>query len=93
MACNMLALSPEQLERYETVRRGLEKEIQQVKELPNGYAFRYPSETDVYLRVAEFVTLERLCCPFLTFTVSLGQGRGPLWMRITGREGVKAFLR
>jgi hypothetical protein len=41
---------------------------------------------------AEFMTLERLCCPFLTLTLEVERERGPLWLTLTGREGVKPFL-
>lgn len=37
--------------------------------------------------------LERLCCPFLRFLVEVEPNSGPLWMRLTGREGAKEFLR
>jgi len=42
---------------------------------------------------AEFITLERLCCPFLTLALEVERERGPLWLKLTGREGVKPFLR
>ena len=36
---------------------------------------------------------ERLCCPFLTFTLEVSPERGPLLLRLTGAEGVKDFIR
>ena len=42
---------------------------------------------------AEFIALERLCCPFLNFGLEIKAEGGPVWLRLSGREGVKAFIR
>jgi hypothetical protein len=43
--------------------------------------------------VAEDLHIERLCCPFVHYTLEIEPNRGPFWLRMTGREGVKEFLR
>lgn len=43
--------------------------------------------------VTEFVRRERLCCPFLAFTLEVSPDRGPLLLRLTGAEGVKDYIR
>jgi hypothetical protein len=44
------------------------------------------------VEVAEWMALERLCCPFLTLELSLS-GRQSNWqLALTGPEGTKAFL-
>jgi hypothetical protein len=58
--------------------------------LANGYAFRFAP--DDLNPVADFVNRERLCCPFLGFTIEVSPAGGPMWVSITGREGVKEFL-
>lgn len=67
--------------------------VEEIVELPGGYAFRLPNDADTLVRAAEFVSLERLCCPFLGFTLEVEREGGPVWLRLTGREGVKAFIR
>jgi len=47
----------------------------------------------VLTKAAEFISLERLCCPFLRFSLEVEPEGGPIWLRLTGREGVKAFIR
>jgi hypothetical protein len=37
--------------------------------------------------------LEKLCCPFLNFTLEVEAENGSVWLGLTGREGVKAFVR
>ena len=37
--------------------------------------------------------LERLCCPFVRFRLEMEEDGGPLYLSLTGRDGVKEFLR
>jgi len=73
--------------------RELFLQIQETRELSNGYEFRFADESDLLRRLAEFVSLEKLCCPFLRFDIEVEAERGPVWLRLTGREGVKEFIR
>jgi hypothetical protein len=74
----------------ELARQLLRASVQEIRELPDGYAFRFPAE--LCRNVAEFVALERLGCPTCTFVLEIEHDGGPIWLRITGREGVKQFL-
>jgi len=42
--------------------------------------------------VAQLITFERECCPFLRFNLRLEPANGPLWLELTGPEGTKDFL-
>lgn len=92
LACNLNAMTMEQRERYQALSRQIWKAVEETKELPDGYAFRLPAVPELCLVTAEFITLERLCCPFFTLAIELEQNGGPMWLRVTGREEVKAFL-
>lgn len=50
--------------------------ILEVRELPNGYAFRLPSDSAMLMIIAEDITIERLCCPFLRFTLEIEAAGG-----------------
>jgi hypothetical protein len=93
LCCDMTAMSANERERYRDLRARLEKTRDGTRELENGYAFRWPSDVVSLVEVAEFVEKERKCCPFLDFEIAVDRERGPIWLKITGREGVKAFLR
>ena len=93
IACKLTALTTEQRVRRQALAQQARNVTQEIRELPDGYAFRYPADSALCLTIAEFMTLERLCCPFFSFTLELEREDGPLWLRITGREGVKQFLR
>ena len=58
-----------------------------------GYAFRHSSEASVCLAVAEFITLESMCCPFFEFGLEVERDGGSLWLRITGGEDARRVLR
>jgi len=92
LACNLDALDAGQQERHQQVGEQVWAVMQEVKELANGYAFRLPAEAPVLLAAAEFISLERLCCPFFTFVLEVGPEHGPIWLQLTGPDGVKRFL-
>jgi hypothetical protein len=88
----MTALPADEREAHHALIRQLMTElVGEIRELPDGLAFRFPSGE--YEVVCRFVSRERLCCPFLTFSLEVSPERGPLWLRLTGPAGVKAFLR
>ena len=93
IACVMAALDEEQRRRRAELEAGLGARIEEVRELADGYAARLPSDARTLVEVAEFVTYERLCCPFLDFGIRVEREGGPLWLTLTGREGVKEFVR
>jgi hypothetical protein len=41
---------------------------------------------------AEWISFERLCCPFFSFQLDIASEGAPIWLRMTGREGVKQFM-
>lgn len=90
-ACNMKALSAAERARHSELTKALLAAAQDTTELQNGYAFRFPAATLV--TAAEWVALEHRCCPFFTFQLDQARDEGPVTMRITGSEGVKAFIR
>ncbi len=92
LACQLGAFNAEQQERYQTIKPQLREAIEGFRELPDGYAMRFPMETSLVMMLAEFITLERLCCSFFNFELEVEAEDGPLWLRLTGRPGVKEFL-
>lgn len=93
IVCDPSAISAEQSERWMVVGKQMYQAVQEVRELPNGYAFRLPGDSAMLMTVAEDLTIERLCCPFLRFTLDMEPAGGPLWLSFTGPEGTKEFLR
>jgi hypothetical protein len=94
IACDPSAITAEEQAHWvNNILRGLYKAVEEIRELPDGYAFRLPATPDILLLVAEDLNMERRCCPFMRYTLELEPNYGPFWLRFTGGEGVKAFLR
>jgi hypothetical protein len=92
IACQMNALTIEERSRRKELFAALAVAVERVQELPGGIAVELLSDPNTWMTAAEFILLERRCCPFLSFSMELEREHGPLWLRITGREGVKEFL-
>jgi hypothetical protein len=92
-ACNVAGLNTEQRQRYTALIKKLSISKQEVRELPDGYAFRFSAESSTIQDLAEFIVYERLCCPFFDFDLAVEREGGPAWLRLRGREGVKDFIR
>jgi hypothetical protein len=90
-ACDMRALTKEQRTQHAALATGLFAAVQEQKELPNGYAFRLPAER--WLDAARWAALESKCCPFFSFELAAAADRGPVWLKVTGRTGAKAFMK
>jgi len=91
--CNVHAFSASERLRYNELARKLSKSRVEVRELPDGYAFRMLREKLSFAELAEFVSLESRCCPFFDFAMELEHNNGPLWLKLQGSEGVKPFIR
>ena len=93
-ACNRSALAPEARHRhFDELGPKLLQLHNGARELSNGYEFGFPAETATAQLVAEWAVGEHLCCPFFDIELRLEREGGPLWLRLTGREGAKQFIR
>jgi len=92
IACNTGVFGAEQQRRHRQLVATLHVHVQAVQELADGYAFFFPSEETVCRDVMEFATLERLCCPFLSFRLELAPGQGPLTLSLIGPTGAKEII-
>jgi hypothetical protein len=91
--CNTSAFDPEQRKRYNILTKDLMAKHLEIKELPDGYGIRFPNNRSLFTALSEWATLEQLCCPFLTLSLELQRDQGPIWLRVSGEDGVKDFLR
>jgi hypothetical protein len=92
IVCDLSAVPVADRQRLMAAVPPLFQAVQEVHELPNGYAFGFPHEPGRFMALAQFVDNERLCCPFYNFVLEVEPSGGPFWLRMTGGEGVKQFL-
>jgi len=89
----MSALDQEQRKQYDTLSKDVLAKHLEIKELPDGYEIRFTNNPSLFTALSEWAALEQLCCPFLTLTLESHHDQGPIWLKATGNDGVKEFLR
>jgi hypothetical protein len=91
--CNMKALTaPERLHKKQIGEKMAASRVE-MNELPNGYAFRFRPGGVSLVELADWVETERRCCPFFDLAIEAEREGGSVWLKITGREGDKQFIR
>ena len=93
LVCNMNVFTPAQREAHIQTTTELIQAVQGIHEVENGYEFTFPNQTDLITQLAEFILNERLCCPFLRFTLNIVSDREPVTLSLTGPIGTQEFLR
>lgn len=91
LACNMKAISAEQRPRYNDLVKRLRAAVQDRRELADGYIYKLDTKGIGLPEIAEWITLERLCCPFLDFQLHV-KGNGETNLSMRGPTGTKAVL-
>jgi hypothetical protein len=78
--------------RESTVLERIKSAVREVTETENGYVFRFPSDDDSFAMLNEFIVLERRCCSFLDFAMTVPRGEGDIHLTLSGPEGAKGFI-
>lgn len=91
-ACNLKAISASERPRYNDLTKRLRNAARNRSELPDGYAFKLDNKTISLPEVAEWISMERLCCPFLTLQLSASGDQADWLLKLTGPPGVKPLL-
>jgi hypothetical protein len=90
IACTLT--SAELQARRSTVLEKVRRAVIEVRELEHGYAYSFPSDGQCLQELASMIELERRCCPFLQFRLTVEPNGGATWLELTGPEGTKDFL-
>ena len=91
-ACNLKAIGTADRPRYNQLRKLLRESVQARTELPNGYDFKLNAKSITLPEAAEWIAMERQCCPFLTLQITATGNRQTWSLTLTGPTGVKALL-
>jgi len=90
VACTLT--EPELAARRAGVLTAIRRDQQEARWLPDGVALRFTAEPARLAMLAAFVDLERRCCAFLRFRLTVEPGGGPVWLELTGPPGARDFL-
>lgn len=66
LACNMRAISSAERLRYNELTADIKTSVRVQTELTNGFSWDLDGRKASVLQVAEWMSMERRCCPFLT---------------------------
>jgi hypothetical protein len=92
-ACKLDALTAAERKESIELRRVLVAAVSEATELPDGFAVRIDAARLSFAALSRWVDLERRCCPFFHFQLDVAPDHGPLWLRLTGAEGVKELIK
>jgi len=90
-ACRLDVFDGNERRRYRELRTTMKAAVEETRELPDGYAVRLTSDAGLFRQVAEWITLERRCCPFLALALDWSASDA-IWLRVTGGPGVRELL-
>jgi hypothetical protein len=93
-ACDRMALNAQERKRhFDELGPKLRTLVKSVREVADGYEFEYAGDSATFQLIVEWVVGEHLCCPFFDIDLRLEREGGALWLRLTGREGTKQFIK
>ncbi len=92
IVCALNAMTTEQRAQHAALWQQVQAVSAETRELPTGYALRLPADAAHIVAAAEWMTLERLCCPFFQFELRLLPEQAAVWLELTGPAGVKQLL-
>lgn len=91
IACTLV--DPEERRAREIEVGNLFQTCQAVTELPDGYQLRFAGSDVAFAQLSAFLRVERHCCPFFAFELSIAPNLGTLSLRLRGSAAVKDFIR
>jgi hypothetical protein len=92
LACNLNAISAGDRPQHTVLLRRIQAAIKDRQELADGYVFLLNGESLSLPDVAQWVNLERLCCPFFTFQLQATGGELDYLLTLRGPDGAKAII-
>ena len=93
VACEPHGVPVDKRERWLKVGPEVYNAVDLVKELSNGYSLRLPNDQAMLILLAEYVSLDRLCCGFVNWNIEVERAGGPVWLHLTGGQGVKEYFK
>jgi hypothetical protein len=91
--CNIKALTPEARARHKQLSEKLTAARKQIVEIEKGYEFQFSPQDVSLAELADWVAAESKCCPFFDFHIDLEREGKLACLRLTGEEGIKAFIK
>lgn len=91
-ACNLKAIPAADRHRYSGLVKRVRAAVTNRREVADGYAYQLDHQSLTLSEAAEWMGMERLCCPFLTFQLTVSGKQSSWLLTLTGPEGIKPLL-
>jgi hypothetical protein len=91
--CNIKALTPTERAQHALLTAKLLAAKTETVETETGYEFQFRGGKVTVAELAEWAMRESKCCPFFDFHIDLEEEGQLVCLRLTGREGIKQFIR
>lgn len=92
LVCDLSAIDASNRIRHRDLLLRLRAASRDWRETTDGYSFRVVAEAMPLTDVAEWMGLERLCCPFLNLALQVAGGQED-WLTVTGPVGAKPIVK
>ena len=63
------------------------------EEIERGSQFSFPYSETMLTELAEFINVEKQCCPFINFHLVLDNNSNNIVLLLTGAEGTSEFIK
>lgn len=90
IACTLSA--PELREREQTVLKAFGTHVRKVEARLDGYTIEVAATDEGIAAAMALVQVERLCCPFLRFDLTVEASAGAVRLALSGPPGTREFL-
>jgi hypothetical protein len=91
IVCNLGVFNASERRRHAALAKKVHGAVTGIREFDDGYALQLAAGKVSVPEAGEWMLLEMKCCPFLQ--IGLESDGDGLWVRLSGRAGVKEFLR
>lgn len=91
--CNIKALNPTERAAHKELTDRLIAARRKITETPDGYEFQFDASAITFPDLATWSVAEAKCCTFFNFHLDLNEGGSLLFLRLTGPDGIKPFIR
>jgi len=91
IACDMTALTPDERSRYDALRSRISAAVHETRSTNTSFRLRVDESVSLP-EIAEWVSLEHRCCPFLNIALVL-EPDATRWVELGGSVPIKEFLR
>jgi hypothetical protein len=92
LTCNTKAINAAERPRYIDLVRSLRRSITNSRQIPDGYVLQLDEHSIPLPDLAEWIRLERRCCPFLTFRLEIIPGSSQVQLTLRGPGQAKEII-